>query len=156
MRDSGRCFPVNFAKLLRTLILKNICERLLLPFKKWSLNFDRFQTKQLRKLEMLRAATFKNSLHQIYKSTQLLFMWQFFLIIFLRQTLTDYFLGLHKIKISRFFWTYNFTKTILQDNYFLRNFQNFWKSYFQKSSFITEAYLEPNRKLLMELFGENS
>ena len=25
-----RCFPVNFAKLLRTPILKNICERLLL------------------------------------------------------------------------------------------------------------------------------
>ena len=27
-----RCFPVNIAKFLRTLILKNICERLLLNF----------------------------------------------------------------------------------------------------------------------------
>ena len=38
-----RCFPVNFVKPLITPILKNICERLLLPFKKWPLNFDRFQ-----------------------------------------------------------------------------------------------------------------
>ena len=28
----NRCFPVNFAKILRTLILWNICERLLLTF----------------------------------------------------------------------------------------------------------------------------
>ena len=76
-----RCFPVNFAKLLRIPILKNIFERLLLPFKKWPLNFDRWQTKPLRKPEMLQAATTKNSLHQSYKSARLLFLWQCFLII---------------------------------------------------------------------------
>ena len=31
-RHQHRCFPVKFAKVLRTPILKNICERLLLPF----------------------------------------------------------------------------------------------------------------------------
>ena len=97
-----RCFPVNFSKLLRTPILKDICERLLLPFKKWPLNHDRFQIKPLRKLEMLQAATFKSFLHQSYKSTQLLFLWQCFVIIFMRQTLTDYFWWLHKIRIARF------------------------------------------------------
>ena len=30
MRLQNRCFPVKFAKFLRTSILKNICERLLL------------------------------------------------------------------------------------------------------------------------------
>ena len=32
----------------------------------------------------------------------------------------------------------------------------FEKNYFQISSPITEAYLEPNWKSMMELFGENS
>ena len=38
-----RCFPVKFAKFLRTTILKNICERLLLPFLRFTkLNYNVF------------------------------------------------------------------------------------------------------------------
>ena len=43
-----------------------------------------------------KAATFKSFLHQSYKNTQLLFLWQCFLSIFMRQTSTDDFWGLHK------------------------------------------------------------
>ena len=39
IRLQHRCFPVNFAKFLRTPILKNICERLLLEN-----DFNRFGT----------------------------------------------------------------------------------------------------------------
>ena len=45
---------------------------------------------------------------------------------------------------------------MLQDVYILRNFRNFRKSFFQISSSITQAYLETNRKSMMELSGENS
>ena len=74
----------------------------------------------------------------------------------MRQSLTDDFWGLHKIRIARFLEAYNFIKTILQDGYSLRNFRNFRKSYFQISSSIAETYLELHRKSMMELFGENS
>ena len=40
-----------------------------------------------------KAATFKSFIHLSYKNTQLLLLWQRFLIIFIRQTLTDYFWG---------------------------------------------------------------
>ena len=40
-RLQRRCFPVNIAKLLRTSILKNICERLLLNEKTLT-NFDNY------------------------------------------------------------------------------------------------------------------
>ena len=36
-----------------------------------------------------KADTFQSFLHQSYKNIQLLFLWQWFLIIFMRQTLTD-------------------------------------------------------------------
>ena len=49
-----------------------------------------------------KAATFKSFLHQSYKNTQLLFLWQCFLIIFIRQTLTVDFWGLHKNKNCSF------------------------------------------------------
>ena len=45
-----------------------------------------------------KAATFKSSLRQSYKSAQLLFFCEFFLIVFMGPTLTDGFLGLHKNK----------------------------------------------------------
>ena len=45
-----------------------------------------------------KAATFKSFLHQYYKSTQLTFLWQCFLIVLMKQTLTDDFGGLHKNK----------------------------------------------------------
>ena len=37
-----RCFPMKFAKVLRTYILKNICERLLLNLCKWPYHILRF------------------------------------------------------------------------------------------------------------------
>ena len=42
-----------------------------------------------------KAASFKNFLRQSYKNTQSLFLWQCFLIFFMRQTLTNDFWGLH-------------------------------------------------------------
>ena len=43
-----------------------------------------------------KAATFKSSLHLSYKNTQLLFLWTVLFNIFIRQTLSDDFWGLHK------------------------------------------------------------
>ena len=43
-----------------------------------------------------KAATFKSSLHLSYKNTQLLFLWTVLFNIFIRQTLSDDFGGLHK------------------------------------------------------------
>ena len=64
------------------------------------------------------------------------------------------FWGYTKIRIPLFLWAYNFPKTIPYDGYFLRNFRNFQKRYFQISSSITEAYLEPNRKYIMNLLAK--
>ena len=43
-----------------------------------------------------KAAIFKSFLHLSYKNTQLLFLWTVLFNIFMRQTLTDDFCGLHK------------------------------------------------------------
>ena len=43
-----------------------------------------------------KAATFKSFPDLSYKNTQLLFSWLYFLIFFMRKTLTDDFWGLHK------------------------------------------------------------
>ena len=48
-----------------------------------------------------KAATFKTFFHQSYKNIQLLFLWQCFLTIFMRQILTDDFWQLHKNKNER-------------------------------------------------------
>ena len=38
-----RCFPVNIAKVLRTPILKNVCERLFLRLEQWGHNIWIFE-----------------------------------------------------------------------------------------------------------------
>ena len=43
-----------------------------------------------------KAATYKSLLHLSHKNIQLLFLWQCFLIFFIRKKLTDEFWGLHK------------------------------------------------------------
>ena len=48
-----------------------------------------------------KAALLKSFLHQSY-NYKLLFLWQCFLITFMRQTLTDDFGGYTKIRIARF------------------------------------------------------
>ena len=99
-----------------------------------------------------KAAAFKSFLHQSYKSVQLLFLWQCFLIIFMRQTLTDDFWGLHKNK--------NCTFPLSLQLYWNSMVVVFWEifgifeSYFQISSFIAEAYLEPNRKSMMDFLAK--
>ena len=85
-----------------------------------------------------KAATFKSLLYQSYKSAV-----TFFVIV--------HFNSFH----DTIFWGYTKTRlfkptTRLQDGYFLRNFQNFRKSYFQVSSSITEVYSKPNRKSTMD------
>ena len=47
-------------------------------------------------------ATYKCFLQQSYKNTQLLFLWQYFLIIIMRQKLEDDFVGYTKIRIVLF------------------------------------------------------
>ena len=42
------------------------------------------------------AAILKNFLHESHKNTQLLFLWQYFLLFFLRKKITNDFWGLHK------------------------------------------------------------
>ena len=49
-----------------------------------------------------KAATFKSFLHLSYKNTQLLFLWQFFKIFFMRQIFTDDFWDYTKIWIVPF------------------------------------------------------
>ena len=49
-----------------------------------------------------KAGTFKSFLHLSYKNTQLLFLWTVLFNIFMRQTLSDYFWGLHKNKSCAF------------------------------------------------------
>ena len=46
--------------------------------------------------DIAKAAILKSFIHLSYKNTQLLFMWQCFLIFFIRKKLTDDFWGLHK------------------------------------------------------------
>ena len=68
-------------------------------FKKWPLNLDGFQTKPLWKLEILQKLLFLNLinlLHLIDNYTQLLFPLTVPFHIFMSQTLTDNFSGLHK------------------------------------------------------------
>ena len=66
-------------------------------FKKWPLNLWWTSNKTIMEVgNITKAATFKIFLHISYKITQLLFLWQCFLIFFLRQTLTDDFWVLHK------------------------------------------------------------
>ena len=55
------------------------------------------------------------------------------------------FWGYTKIKIALFLEVYNFTKTILQDDFLRKK-----KATFQVSSSITESYLEPNRKSMKD------
>ena len=43
-----------------------------------------------------KASTFKSFLNLSYKNTQLLFLWTVLFNFFMRQTLADYFWGLHK------------------------------------------------------------
>ena len=75
--------------------LKETCN----SFKMWPLNLWWISNKTIMEIgNVTEAATFKSFLHQSYKKTQLLFLWQCFLIISMRQTLTVDFLGLHKSK----------------------------------------------------------
>ena len=48
------------------------------------------------------AAIFKNVLHLNHKNTQLLFLWQYFLLFFMRKKITNDFWGLHKNMICAF------------------------------------------------------
>ena len=47
-------------------------------------------------VNITKAATFKSFLHLSYKNTELLYFVTVLFNIFMRQTLTDYFWGLHK------------------------------------------------------------
>ena len=89
-----RCFSVNFAKFLKE--TRN-------SFKKWPLNLWWISNKNIMEIgNIIKAATFNSFLHQNYRNTQLLFLWQCFLIIFMRQTLSDDFWVLHKSKNCAF------------------------------------------------------
>ena len=66
-------------------------------FKKWPLNLLWILNKVIMEVgNITEAATFKSFLHLNYKNTQLLFLWEWFLILFNDKTLTDDFWGLHK------------------------------------------------------------
>ena len=65
--------------------------------------FDGFQTKPLWKLEMLqKLLLLKVFFTKVMKTHNYFFLWWCFLIIFIRQTLTYDFLGLHKNKNCTF------------------------------------------------------
>ena len=71
--------------------------------KKWPLNLWWISNKTFMEVgNITKAANFKSFLHLNYKNTQLQFLLQFFFNIFIRQTLTDDFGGLHK-KMNRAF-----------------------------------------------------
>ena len=55
-----------------------------------------FKQNHYRSWKYAKAAIFKRFLHLSYKNTQLLFLWIVLFNIFMRQTLTDDFWGLHK------------------------------------------------------------
>ena len=75
-------------------------------FKKWPLNLWWISNKTIVEIgNVSKAATFKSFLHQSYKNTQLSFFVTVlftYLLIFMRQTLTDNFRGLHKNKNCAF------------------------------------------------------
>ena len=79
------------------IILKTSLKETRNSFKKWPLNLWWISNETITEVgNITKVATFKSFLHNSYKNTQLLFLWQCFLIFFLRQTLTDDFWGLHK------------------------------------------------------------
>ena len=64
------CFPVKFAKSLRTSILKNICERLLLQWRVWTRrDLDRVQSKYffLKHNNFIRSNVAISFIHKIKK-----------------------------------------------------------------------------------------
>ena len=64
-------------------------------FKNWSLNLSWVLSKTTMEVgNITKVATF--FFHLSYKNTQLLFLWQFFLVFFMRKTLIDDFWWLHK------------------------------------------------------------
>ena len=66
-------------------------------FKKWPFNLWSISNKTIMGLRNItKAATFKSFLHINYKKTQLLIFVKVLFNIFMRQTLTNYFWGLHK------------------------------------------------------------
>ena len=68
---------MNNWKLMKYLILKETCN----SFKKWSLNLWWISNKTIIEVENIaKAVTFNSFLHLHYKNTQLLFLWQCFLI----------------------------------------------------------------------------
>ena len=89
-----------------------------------------------------KAATFKSSLHQTYKSVQLLLLWQSFLIILTRR----FFGATQKLELHFSFKPTTLLKLYSKMVIFWENFEIFEKA----TSSITEAYLEPNRKSMMD------
>ena len=83
---------LNFKKLRQEFV----DERAMIPitskethnlYKNWSLNLWSTSNKNIMEHGNVRkATTFKSFLNQCYKNTQLFFLWQCFLIIFIRQT----------------------------------------------------------------------
>ena len=72
-------------------------------FKKQPFNLWWISNKTIMEIENVsKAVTFKSFAHQIIKTHNYFFLRQYFSIIFMRQTLTDYFWGLHKNKNSVF------------------------------------------------------
>ena len=88
-----------------------------------------------------KATTFKTSLHQSYKSAQLLLLRQSFLVIFTRR-----FFGVtQKLELHFSFKPTTLLKLYSKMVIFWENFEIFKKA----TSSITEVYLEPNRKSMM-------
>ena len=92
-----------------------------------------------------KAATFKTSLHQSYKSAYLLLLWQSFLVIFTRQ----FFGATQKLELHFSFKPTTLLKLYSKMVVFWENFEIFEKA----TSSNTEAYLEPNRKSMMDFLG---
>ena len=89
-----------------------------------------------------KAATFKTLLHQSYKSTQLLFLWQSFLVIFSRR----FFGATQNLELHFSFKPTTLLKVYSKMVIFWENFEIFEKA----TSSITEAYFESNQKSIMD------